>query len=144
MGEIRVKVELENGAERALFKAGKIKREEVRRYEVDAMVDTGSVMLFLPQDVVEVLGLNILRNAVVRYADDRKDERPVAGPVSIKICNREMNCDCIVGPPFSEPLVGQIILEELDLIPDCQMQTLKPRYDTYASVKVKNIWYWEV
>lgn len=137
MGEIRVKVELENGIDSGLWKIGKIKREEIRKYEVDAMVDTGSVMLFLPQDVVEVLGLPILRKAVIRYADERKDERPVAGPVSMKIINREMNCDCIVGPPFSEPLIGQIILEELDLIPDCQMQVLKPRYDTYASIKVK-------
>jgi len=50
-----------------------------------------------------------------------------------------MNTDCIVGPPESEALIGQIILEELDLIPDCQKQTLTPRPESpiYPSLKMK-------
>ncbi len=137
MGEIKVRVELENGVDRFLFLEKKMEEKEIRRYQMDAVVDTGAVMLMLPQEVVELLGLRILRTAIVRYADERQEERSVAGPVVIKIGNRDMNCDCIVGPPLSEALIGQIILEELDLIPDCQMQTLKPRYDIYASLKMK-------
>ena len=38
-----------------------------------------------------------------------------------------MTTDCIVGPPMSEPLVGQIVLEALDLIADWATQTLTPR-----------------
>ena len=38
-----------------------------------------------------------------------------------------MTADCIVGPPLSEPLIGQIILEGLDLVADCANQTLAPR-----------------
>ena len=127
MGEIRVDVELENFADRYLFRHKKIPAEQIRKHRMKATVDTGAVMTLIPQDVVEKLGLDIERTVVVRYADERKDERPVAGTVTLRIGDRFMNLDCIVGPPTSEALIGQIVLEELDLIPDCQNQTLSPR-----------------
>jgi len=139
MGEIKVAVELENFGDRYLFFKNGAREEEVRKHQLEAVVDTGSVMLVLPQDVVEKLGLNILRTVIVTYADERKEERPVAGTVTIKIGDRFMNTDCVVGPPLSEALIGQIIMEELDLIPDCQEQTLKPRPESpiYPSLKLK-------
>jgi|SRR3989304_2540741 len=139
MGEIKVKIELENFGDRYMYLEKKIQENEIRRYKMDAVVDTGAVMLMLPQDVVEELGLRFFRTVVVTYADERKDERRVAGPVTIKIGKRFMNTDCIVGPPASEALIGQVILEELDLIPDCQKQTLSPRPESpiYPSLKMK-------
>ena len=139
MGEIKVRIELENAVDRYMFLEKKIQEVEIRRYQMEAIVDTGAVMLALPQDVVEELGLQVQRTVVVTYADERKDERKVAGPVVIKIGKRFMNTDCIVGPPASEVLIGQIILEELDLIPDCQRQTLTPRPESpiYPSLKMK-------
>ena len=41
--------------------------------------------------------------------------------------DRFMFTDCIVGPPLCEPLIGQIILEALDLIVDPGKQTIGPR-----------------
>jgi clan AA aspartic protease len=139
MGEIKVRVELENTADRYWFLQKRIKEDEIRKYQMNAIVDTGAVMLALPQEVVEELGLEITRTVVVTYADERKEERPVAGPVTIKIGRRFMNTDCIVVPPLSEALIGQVILEELDLIPDCQKQTLTPRPESpiYPSLKMK-------
>jgi len=83
--------------------------------------------LMLPQDLVEALGLTIIRTVIVRYADERKEERSVAGVLSIQIGNRKMSTDCIVGPPTSEALIGQVILEELDLHPDPIEQKLSVR-----------------
>jgi clan AA aspartic protease len=139
MGEIKVKIDLENFGDRYLFIRKKIKQDEIRKYQVDGVVDTGAVMLVLPQEVVEKLGLEILRKVVVTYADERKEERPVAGTVTIKIGDRFMNTDCVVGPPLSEPLIGQLILEELDLVADCQKQTLttRPESPIYPSLKLK-------
>ncbi len=139
MGEIKIKVELENFADRFIFLDKKIEEEEIRRYQMEAIVDTGAVMLMLPQDVVEKLGLKIARTVVVSYANEEREERPVAGTVTIKIGDRFMNTDCIVGPPLSEALIGQVIMEELDLIPDCQKQTLSPRPESpiYPSLKMK-------
>ncbi len=139
MGEIRVMMELENTADRYWFLKKRIKEDEIRKYQMNAIVDIGAVMLALPQEVVEELGLEITRTVVVTYADERKEERPVAGPVTVKIGRRFMNTDCIVVPPLSEALIGQIILDELDLIPDCQKQTLTPRPESpiYPSLKMK-------
>ena len=51
----------------------------------------------------------------------------MAGGLTVRIGDRAMTTDCIVGPPMSEPLVGQIVLEAFDLIADCATQTLHPR-----------------
>ena len=139
MGEIKFAVELENFGDRYLFLKNGIKEEEVRKYRIEAAVDLGSVMLVLPQDVVEKLDLDISQTVIVTYADERKEERSVAGTVTIKIGDRLMNTDGVVGPLMSEALIEQIIMEELDLIPDCQEQALKcrPESPIYPSLKLK-------
>jgi predicted aspartyl protease len=139
MGEIKVYIELENSADRYLFFEKKIKQKQVRRYSMEALVDTGAVMLMLPQEVTEKLGLQFVRKATVTYADERKESRSVVGAVTVKVGDRFMNTDCIVGPPSSEASVGQIILETLDLIPDSLNKSLHPRPESpiYPSIKMK-------
>ena len=139
MGEIVVDAELENPMDRGYFERGHGEESDIRRTSVKAVVDTGAVMLMLPQNVVERLGINIRRTVVVTSADERKEELPVAGPVTVRLCNRFMSIDCVVGPPLSEPLIGQVILESLDLIADCRNQTLAPRPESpdYPLLKMK-------
>ena len=129
MGEITVNVTLENPIDRGVFERGDGEEAAIRRSSLDAIVDTGAVMLVLPQNVVERLGLEIRQ----------QEERPVAGPLTIHIGNRFMSTDCIVGPPLSEPLIGQIVLEALDLIADCTNRTLTPRPESpdYPLLKLK-------
>ena len=139
MGEIVVDVELENPGDRALFERGYGRESDIRRSTVEAVVDTGAVMSMLPQNVVERIGVGIHGTAIVTYADERKEERPIAGPLTLRICNRLMSTDCVVGPPLSEPLVGQIVLEALDLIADCTNRVLTPRPESpdYPLLKLK-------
>ena len=127
MGEIVVAVELENPVDRGLIERGDGQESDVRRSTIEAIADTGAMISMLPQNVVERLGIPIYRTVVVTYADERTEDRPVAGPVTMKIGNRAMNTDCVVGPPDSQPLVGQIVMEGLDLIADCTKRTLTPR-----------------
>ena len=81
MGEVRIEIELENYYDRFRFLEGDIPESAIRRHTMMGIVDTGARMLALPQDVVEVLGLREIRTIVVTYADARREERPVAGPV---------------------------------------------------------------
>lgn len=127
MGEIVVAVELENPVDRAVVERGYGQESDVRRSTIEAVADTGAMISVLPQNIVERLGIAIYRTVVVTYADERTEDRPVAGPVTMKIGNRSMNTDCVVGPPDSQPLVGQIVMEGLDLIADCTKRTLTPR-----------------
>ncbi|MCX6154615.1 MAG: aspartyl protease family protein [Candidatus Kapabacteria bacterium] len=139
MGEIKATIELENYLDKCLFDDEKLDKSAVRSWKMKALVDTGAVMLMLPQDVVEKLGLRTIRTAVVTYADERQEERKVAGGLFIRIGDRETIANCIIGPPNSEALIGQIVMEELDLIPDPRRRTIGPRPESpiYASLKMK-------
>ena len=128
---------LENAGDRVAFEQGYQGESRIRRTEVDGIVDTGAVTLVLPQNVVERLGLKTRRTVVVTYADERKEERPVAGPVTIEIVDRFMSTDCVVGPPLSEPLIGQVVLESLDLIADCAKRTALPRTPDYPLLNLE-------
>ena len=137
MGAIHAEVTLENTGDRAYVDRGDREESEVRRATVDGIVDTGAVTLLLPQNVVERLGLQQRGTAFVTHADERRDERPLAGPVTVQIGNREMTMDCVVGPPLSEVLIGQVVLETLDLIADCTNRTLTPRHPDHPRLKLK-------
>lgn len=137
MGEIRAEMRLENTGDREHFRRGGCPEAHVRRATVEGIVDTGAVTLLLPENVVERLGLREEGTVLVTYADDRRDERPLAGPVSVRIGNREMVTSCIVGPAESEVLIGQIVLEMLDLIADCRNRTLTPRHPDYPTLALR-------
>ena len=131
MGEISVDFELENPIDRGILERGLGEQSSVRRTRVQGIVNTGAIMLVLPQNVVERLGLQIQATVVVRDADDRREERPMAGPVTVRIGDRSTRTDCVVGPLLSEVLIGQVILEALDLIADSTNRTLTPRTPDY-------------
>ena len=139
MGEIVVDAELENPIDRGVFERGYGKESDIRRTSVRAVVDTGAVMLMLPQNVVERLGAAVSGTVIVTYADERREKRSTAGPFTLRLCNRSMPVDCVVGPPLSEPLIGQIILERLDLLADCTNRVLVPRPESpdYPLLKLK-------
>lgn len=130
MGEIRAKVFLQNNDDIALFEAGYIPKTKVRQEEIDALVDTGAVMVLLPQDIVEKLGLKIFNKVVVTLANDEKVELQRAGTISLEVCEREMKTDCLVGPPLCEPLIGQLVLERLDLVLNPLKKTITPHPDS--------------
>ncbi len=127
MGEVKVPLYLENAIDRERFIEHEIEESQIRSIDIQALVDTGATLLVLPQEIVEKLGLRIRGQVIVTYADERKEERPRAGIVTVRVGDRDTDVDCIVGPPNSEPLVGQIVLEAMDLIVDCIDQKLMPR-----------------
>ena len=127
MGEVVADVALENASDRSLFEEGYRDEAEIRHLTIKAVVDTGAAMLVLPQDLVTDLGVRTRGTVTVSYADDRREDRPVAGGLNVRIGNRGMTTDCIVGPPQTEALVGQIVLEALDLVVDCGTRTVSPR-----------------
>ncbi len=127
MGEVVVEIELENLGDGYLVDRGVIKGNEIRRLKIQGLVDTGAVRVMLPQDIVEELGLKTIGKVIVTYANEQKEERDIAGGLLLRIGKRSMNTDCIVGPPRSEPLIGQIVLEALDLIVDSVKKTITPR-----------------
>ena len=127
MGEIRASVTLENTSDRDRVYEGHGREAEVRRRTVEGIVDTGAVSLVVPKEIARELGLRHRRTRTVVHADERREERPV-GLVTIAIGNLTTETECIIGPPGSQILIGQVVLEVLDLIADCKNRTLAPRH----------------
>ncbi|MGQ9533582.1 MAG: aspartyl protease family protein [Desulfotomaculales bacterium] len=137
---MRVEILLENYHDTLLARRGYLATDAVRRERVRVLADSGCTMLVLPQDLVERLGLELSgEKVIVTYADERREERPVAGLVTVRVGDRSMQTDCVVAPPLSEPLLGQIILERLDLLVDCREGKLVPRPESpyLPSLKMK-------
>ena len=127
MGKLTATVKLTNAADKLAIEDGFLSPDKVRTYEMEMLADTGSVLLALPQDVVEYLGLKERSRMTFVLADEQRKTMPIAGPVYVEILGREMIADCVVLAPASPPLLGLIILERLDLIPDPLNQTLTVR-----------------
>ena len=127
MGEIRASVTLENRDDRALVHRGYGNEADIRRTTVEGIVDTGAVNLVIPEEVARELGLQHWGTRTVVYADERRDERPLTD-VTIEIGNLATRTEAIVGPAGSQVLIGQVVLEMLDLIADCKNRTLAPRH----------------
>src|SRR5947199_10409215 len=127
MGKVKAEVNLETTTDPDRVLRGLLTEDQVRTFNIHVIADTGAVMLVLPQDEVEALGLREIRKAVVRYADERKEERAVAGPVTVRVDGRGATVDCLVGPPNSEPLLGHVVLEIVHLLVDPVQKRLIPR-----------------
>jgi len=92
--------------------------EPKKSVEVDAVIDTDATMLVLPRNVIEELGLRKIGERRVRYADNQIQIKPVYRGVILELKGRDGIFDVLGEVEGSEPLVGQIILEALNLIVD--------------------------
>lgn len=57
----------------------------------------------------------------------------------LHVCGRRMDTDCLVGPPLCEPIIGQLVLEALDLVlnPAKRTITVNPEYPNIPHLKMK-------
>lgn len=125
MGGIRVKVKITNATDEELARTGHLSPEKVRAYEADAMVDTGAVRAVVPPHVVEHLGVSLRGQRVAEYADGRKESVGLTGGLIFGILGRDTLEEALV--LGDEVLIGQTVLEKLDLLADCANRRLVPK-----------------
>lgn len=124
MCELRVQVKLTNAVDEALVRRGQMTLDQIRVYEADALVDTGAVRSVIPVQVVQRLGLGIRGQRVAEYADGRKDTVDVTEPIIFELNGRDTLEEALV--LGDEVLIGQTVLEKLDLLVDCTSQRIVP------------------
>lgn len=124
MGEVRVKARLTNAFDESLFRRGMLTSDQVRSYEADALVDTGAVRTVLPSSIAERLGLAVRGRRVARYADGRSEAVNVTEPLVVEIEGHDTLDEALV--LGDEVLIGQTVLEKLDLLVDCDGRRLVP------------------
>lgn len=126
MGRVTAQLKLENAIDVWLAEQGQLPPDQIRTVEVDGLVDTGATMLVIPKKIADELGVPEQRRTTVRYGDERRARRRVVGPIRVTVCNRFSNFDAIVEERAKEPLIGQVVLEVLDLVVNPQERTLMP------------------
>jgi clan AA aspartic protease len=98
--------------------------EKSKTVDIDAVIDTGATMVVLPQEIIEKLGLKKIRDVKVKYANNKIEKKSIYGVVTIEIKGRIGNFDVSAEEKGSQPLIGQVVLEVLDLIVDPRTKTL--------------------
>jgi clan AA aspartic protease len=103
MGLVTAKLQLSNPREPAL-----------KALEVQALADTGSVYLCIPEHVYLQLKLEILEEREVILADGSHINLPYVGPIITRFKNRT---GCTGGLVLGDQvLLGAIALEDMDLV----------------------------
>ena len=124
MGEVRVKVNLTNAGDEIMVRRGLLTADKIRSYEADALVDTGAVRSVLPIHVVQRLGLATVGETRATYADDLTEDVDITEVVGIEVLGRRTTEETLV--LGSEVLIGQTVLESLDLQVDCLSRRVVP------------------
>ena len=89
-----------------------IGQEEVKRMRITALVDTGSYMLCINENIQEQLQLPIVEQRKAQMADGSIVECDVVAPVELKFKNRETTCRAMVLPKTEQPTVNSFYLND--------------------------------
>ena len=89
-------------------------------------LDTGATLPVLPGWVQEQLQFPRVRTQRVRYANEETAEREVVYGVHMTVCGRSGVFEAVVEPAKRYGLLGCIVMESLDLIPEPRSQALYP------------------
>ncbi len=125
MGRIITTLVITNRVDEGLSERGFVPKDEVRSVTLkNVLVDTGATTLCLPTDVIEQLGLEILRTVEVETATGISQAR-IFQDAKISLLGREGTFECLELPGGQSPLLGVIPLEALGIELDLQNQVLK-------------------
>ena len=139
MGLIYAEIELINGGDLELARRHFIGQEEVKRMTIMALVDTGSYMLAINENIKEQLQLPVVETRKAQMTNGHVVDCEVVAPVEIRFKNRRSVCSAIVLPGDAEPLLGAIPLEDMDVLihPLRQELIVNPDHPYFAQMKMK-------
>jgi clan AA aspartic protease len=134
-------IELISVEDLALQRNGHIDQDEIKRMHINMLVDTGSYMLAINENIQQILRLPVTDSRKARLANEQSIWCDVAGPVEVRFKNRKTACYAMVLPGDAEPLLGAIPLEDLDVVinPLRQELEVKPDSPDYASTLLRQI-----
>lgn len=141
MGLVYADIELISVDDLAFHRRGYIAEDRIKRVRVSALVDSGSYMLVINEHIKAELDLPVVGEQTVQLADDSLVKVDIVGPVEIRFENRRTSQEALVIPNSSQPLLGVIPLEALDVVIDPKQQRLvvNPESPHIQSTIVKEI-----
>jgi len=105
--------------------------------QAEALVDTGSIFLIIPEHVGLQLQLDQQGEKEVTLADGSKKMAPYAGPVEVHFKNRVACVGAVV--MGDEVLLGAIPMEDMDLVllPQQRRAEINPQNPNFATARAK-------
>ena len=139
MGLTYADVELINAEDLGLARKYIISDEEVKKLQLNILVDTGSYNLCINETIQSQLDLPFLEKRKGQLADGSIHEYDLVGPIVLKFKNRQTVCNALVLSGDNEPLLGAIPLEDMDVLihPLRQELIVNPDHPYYAQMKIK-------
>lgn len=139
MGLVYADIEILNGGDLEMVRRNFMDPEEVKRLHINILVDTGSYMVCINESIQEQLQLPVVDTKKAQTADNRIIDCPVVDQVQIKFKNRAWSGRAMVLPGESEPLLGAIPLEEMDVLihPLRNELIVNPDHPYFAQLKLK-------
>jgi clan AA aspartic protease len=112
MGHTYVKAIFYNAVDYVQYLEGKLKLDEVKKAEVEALVDTGATFPALPEEIITELGLPSLGEHPAETAEGAGKVELVANAI-IKIEDRIAQSPVIKRLRGTTPLIGVVALEQM-------------------------------
>jgi clan AA aspartic protease len=139
MGLVYADIELINADDIGLVRRYIIGEEEVKRISLNILVDTGAYNLCINESIQQQLDLPFIEKRKAQLANGHIEEYNVVGPIVLKFKNRQTVCNAMVLQGDSEPLLGAIPLDDLDVVilPLRQEMIVNPEHPYYAQMKLK-------
>ena len=141
MGLVYAELELINAGDLELARRNMLDIDEVKKMNVEMLVDSGSYYMCINETVKELIDLNILEKRKWQLANGQIVEYEVVGPIEVKFKNRRCHVDAMVLPGDSEMLLGAIPKEDLDVLihPLRQELVVNPEHPYYVQMKMKGV-----
>ena len=141
MGLVHAEIEIINGGDLEMVRRNLLDQDEVKRMTVTILVDTGAYNLCINEEIQEQLKLPVVEKRKGMLADGSIREYDVVDNVQLRFKNRATTCRAMVLPGSSEPLLGAIPLEDMDVIIHPQRQELivNPDHPYFAQMSLKGL-----
>jgi hypothetical protein len=139
MGMIYAEIELINGDDVSDARRHLIGEEEIRSMRVIMLVDSGSFMMAINEDIQACLGFGVIEERrPIELANGKVVALDVVGPIKVRFANRMALCSAFVLPGDSEPLLGAIPMEEMDVLihPKRQELVVNPMHPDGALLRL--------
>jgi len=139
MGLTYAKIELVNQYNEYKCADGDLEKSKIRSVEVNMLIDNGAMRMAINEEILNKLGLK--RGFIMRASLADGSIRTLELVSGIKVCFGDRSCytDAFVLPGNTEPLLGAIPLEAMDLavIPSENKLQYNPQHPDGALFSLK-------
>ncbi|NML20134.1 hypothetical protein HHL16_04585 [Pseudoflavitalea sp. G-6-1-2] len=141
MGLVYANIELVNAWQQEAAKKHLIDKDEVRRMHTTVLVDSGATEMAINEVIQEIMQFPVADKRRIRLADESIITCDVVNCVEIRFENRICMTQAVVLPDDTEPLLGAIPMEAMDVIihPKRQELIIHPEHPEGAVSQLRSI-----